>query len=241
MKESDDNHTPGCSAFFVPADIVQAWRRNQRVMELDRPADKQLADKVVSLQQAIERDVEPPTGKQMIVTRRLGAFLTRKKTRNVDDAFTAPSNVATVGKQGEIAMSKDECFLSQIPPSYRLKAKKTHGRVVSERHDVERQWQHLFKGEACERSQSTITPSPRIIRETAQPTHWLWPRGPAYDCGTPTSTVYANPRWTWGSWDNYVPSESSTQYYTDATDDTDDTVTERNVTRDAFPEWEDLA
>ena len=242
MKESDEDHTPGCSAFFVPADIVHAWRRNQRVMELDRPADKQLADKVVSLEQAIERDVEPPTDKQMIVARRLGEFLTSKKTRNVDvdDAFTAPSNMATVGKQGEIAMSKDERFLSQIPPSYRRKAKKLMD-AWSQRGMTWNDSGNIYlKGKLVKGASLTS-----LLHHASSGRRHNPPIGFGHVIRHMAaehlpSTVYANPRWRGGSWDNYVPSESSTQYYTDDTDDTDDTVIERDVTRDAFPEWEDL-
>ena len=57
--------------------------------------------------------------------------------------------------------------------------------MVSERDDV-RQWQHLFKGEACERSQSNVAPTPRIIRETVESTYWLWSCDPVYGCGTST-------------------------------------------------------
>ena len=57
------------------------------------------------------------------------------------------------------------------------------------------------------------------------------------------STVCENPRWRGESWDKYTLSESSTEYYTQDTDDRDDTVTdwkERDVTRGVFPGWQDL-
>lgn len=244
MKESDKDHTPGCSAFFVPADIVHAWRRNQRVLELDRPADKQLADKVVSLEQAIEHDVEPPTDKQIIVARRLGEFLTSKKARNVnvDNAFTAPSNMITVGKnRGEIAMSKEERVLSQIPPSYRRKAKKLMDAWSQRGMTWNDSGSIYLKGKLVEGASL-----PSLLHHASSGRRHSPPTGFGHVIRHMAaehlpSTVYANPRWRGGTWDNYVPSESSTDHYTDATEGTDDTVTERNVTRDVFPEWQDLS
>ena len=119
----DGDHTPTCSAFFVPAEIVHARRRNQKVIDLDRPGDKQLGDKVLSLEQVIERETVPPPDKQMIVARKLGEFLTSKKTRDATSAITPPGNIAAPARS-ETAMGEDECFLSEIPISYRPKAKK---------------------------------------------------------------------------------------------------------------------
>ena len=112
-----------------------------------------------------------------------------------------------------------------------------------ERHDVGRHWQHLFKGEACERSQSNITPTPRIIgrRRNSPIGFGHVTRYMAAEHLPPT--IYANPRRRVESWDKYTPSESSTEYYTQDTDDTDDTVTdwkERDVTWGVFPGWQDL-
>ena len=89
-QEDGDRHTPTCSAFFVPGEIVHAWRRNQKVIDLDRPDDKQVGDKVLSLERAIERDTVPPPDKQMIVARKLGEFLTSKKARDVGSAIAPP-------------------------------------------------------------------------------------------------------------------------------------------------------
>ena len=117
----DGDHTPTCSAFFVPAEIVHAWRRNQKMIDLDRPGDKQLGDKVLSLEQAIERDTVPPPDKQMIVARKLGEFLTSKKTCDGSAITTPASNIIAAPASSETA---DECVLSEIPISYRPKAKK---------------------------------------------------------------------------------------------------------------------
>ena len=89
-QEDGAHHTPACSAFFVPGEVVHAWRRNQKVIDLDRPDDKQVGDKVLSLERAIERDTVPPPDKQMIVARKLGEFLTSKKARDVGRAIAPP-------------------------------------------------------------------------------------------------------------------------------------------------------
>ena len=116
-----DRHTPACSAFFVPGEIVHAWRRNQKVIDLDRPDAKQVGDKVLSLERAIERDTVPPPDKQMIVARKLGEFLTSKKARDVGSAIAPP---VAAPASSETSMSEDERVLSEIPMSYRSKAKK---------------------------------------------------------------------------------------------------------------------
>ena len=239
QKEANEDQTPGCSAFFVPADIVHAWRRNQKVIDLDRPADKQLADKVLSLEQAIERDTVPAPDKQMIVGRKLGEFLTSKKTRDVGSAFTAPSNVATVGKRGETAMSKDERFLSQIPPSYRPKAKilvhagSQRGMTWDDSGNI------YLKGKAVKGA--SLTP---LLHHASFGRR----RNPPTGFGHVTqymaaehlpSMIYANPRWRGELWDKYTPSESSMEYYTQDTDDTE-TEKETDVTQGTFPEWQDL-
>ena len=164
-QEDGDHHTPTCSAFFVPGEVVHAWRRNQKVIDLDRPDDKQVADKVLSLERAIECDTVPPPDKQMIVARKLGEFLTSKKARDVGRAI-APPVAAAPPASSETPMSEDERFLSEIPRVVQVKGQETHARVVSERHDVGRQGQHLFKGETCERRQSSRAPAPRIIWKT---------------------------------------------------------------------------
>ena len=73
-----------CTGYLVPADVVRAWQRNQKVLEIDRPAGKNvIGDKLAELEQAVKRkdddNVIPPSDKQMIVARKLGDFLTSKE------------------------------------------------------------------------------------------------------------------------------------------------------------------
>ena len=189
-KEGNRTQMPGCSAFFVPAYVVHVWRRNQKVIDLDRLADKHLGDKVLNMEKAIEHDTVLPPDKQMIVARKLGEFLTSKKTCDATSAITTPINMAaaaTASKRrwGETAMSEDERFLSEIPPSYRVKAKKLM-HVWSQRHDVGRRRHCLFKGEGSERSQSIAAPAPRIIWEMTRSAYWFRSRDQVYGCRAPT-------------------------------------------------------
>ena len=41
-----------CTGYLVPADVVRAWQRNQKVLEIDRPADKNVGEKLAELEQA---------------------------------------------------------------------------------------------------------------------------------------------------------------------------------------------
>ena len=70
-----------CTGYLVPADVVRAWQRNQKVLEIDRPADKNIGDKFAEVKQIVKHkdDVIPPSDKQMIVARKLGNFLTSKE------------------------------------------------------------------------------------------------------------------------------------------------------------------
>ena len=70
-----------CTGYLVPADVVRAWQRNQKVLEIDRPADKNVGDTLVELEQIVKHkdDVIPPSDKQILVARKLGDFLTSKE------------------------------------------------------------------------------------------------------------------------------------------------------------------
>ena len=64
-----------CTGYLVPADVVRAWQRNQKVLEIDRPADKNIGDKLAEVEQIVKHKdgVIPPSDKQM--ARKLGDFL----------------------------------------------------------------------------------------------------------------------------------------------------------------------
>ena len=212
-QEDGDHHTPTCSAFFVPGEVVHAWRRNQKVIDLDRPDDKQVADKVLSLERAIERDTVPPPDKQMIVARKLGEFLTSKKARDVGRAI-APPVAAAPPASSETPMSEDERFLSEIPVSYRSNAKK-----------LMRAWSQ--KGMTWDaRGNIYLKGKPVRGGSLAELLHHASSgrrRNPPIGFGHVTRymarqqlppTAYANPRWRGEVWDRYTPSDSSTEYYT---------------------------
>lgn len=239
MKGSDEDPPPGCSAFFVPADIVHAWRRNQRVLELDRPADKQLVDKAVSLERAIGRDGVPPTDKQMIVARRLGEFLASKKSRDVDRTFTASDHVATTARAQD--EDDDKRLLSRIPPSYRSKAEKLMGEWSRRGMTWDSSGNVYLKGKHVQGASLTS-----LLHHASSGRRRDPPTGFGHVTRYMTAAhlppkVYANPRWRGGSWDAYPPSDSSTEYYTQDTDD-DSTLTEKGdiARRGAFVDWEDL-
>ena len=243
----DGDHTGTCSAFFVPAEIVHAWRRNQKVIDLNRPGDKQLGDKVLSLEQAIERDTVPSPDKQMIVARKLGEFLTSKKTRDSGSAIaTLASNIIAAPASSETTAGEDERVLSEIPISYRPKAKK-----------LMRAWSQ--KGMTWDAG-GNIYLKGKLVRgaSLAQLLHHASSgrrRNPPIGFGHVTrymasqhlpSTVYANPRWRGEVWDKYTPSDSSTEYYTQG-EWVEDTSMEKEaeqetvVTGRVFPEWVDMA
>ena len=236
-QEDGDRHTPTCSAFFVPAEIVHAWRRNQKVIDLDRPDDKQVGDKVLSLERAIERDTVPPPDKQMIVARKLGEFLTSKKMRDVGSAITPP---VAAPASSETAMSEDERFLSEIPMSYRSKAKKLMHAWSQKGMTWDDGGNIYLKGKAV-RGASLA----QLLHHASSGRR----RNPPIGFGHVTrymasqrlpSTAYANPRWRGVAWDRYTPSDSSTEYYTQGEGEEDtSTVTgsDRDVTGSAFPEW----
>ena len=81
---AEPSNDSACTGYLVPADVVRAWQRNQKLLEIDRPADKNVGDKLAELERVVKRkdddDVIPPSDKQMIVARKLGNFLTSKKT-----------------------------------------------------------------------------------------------------------------------------------------------------------------
>ena len=242
-QEDGDHHTPTCSAFFVPGEVVHAWRRNQKVIDLDRPDDKQVADKVLSLERAIERDTVPPPDKQMIVARKLGEFLTSKKARDVGRAI-APPVAAAPPASSETPMSEDERFLSEIPVSYRSKAKK-----------LMRAWSQ--KGMTWDaRGNIYLKGKPVRGGSLAELLHHASSgrrRNPPIGFGHVTRymarqqlppTAYANPRWRGEVWDRYTPSDSSTEYYTQGEGEEEDTSTvsesDLDVAGSAFPEWKDI-
>ena len=117
-----------CTGYLVPADVVRAWQRNQKVLEIDRPADKNVGDKLTKLDQAVKRkdgdDVIPPSDKQMIVARKLGDFLTSKKTRGIDNATVSLEGLPTSIGQTDTTQTPGERMLANIPVTYIRRARK---------------------------------------------------------------------------------------------------------------------
>ena len=179
----------------------------------------------------------PPPDKQMIVARKLGEFLTSKKMRDGGSAITTPaSNIIAAPASNETA---DECVLSEIPISYRPKAKK-----------LMRAWSQ--KGMTWDDDGGNIYLKGKVVRRAslAQLLHHASSgrrRNPPTGFGHVTrymagqrlpSTVYANPRWRGEVWDKYTPSDSSTEYYTQGEWE-EDTSTEKEAEQETgrvFPE-----
>ena len=117
-----------CTGYLVPADVVRAWQRNQKVLEIDRPADKNVGDKLAELEQAVKRkdgdDVIPPSDKQMIVAHKLGDFLTSKKTRGIDYAAVSREGLPTSAGQTDTTQTPEERMLANIPVTYIQRARK---------------------------------------------------------------------------------------------------------------------
>ena len=111
-----------CTGYLVPADVVRAWQRNQKVLEIDRPADKNVGDKLAELEQAVKRkdgdDVIPPSDEQMIVARKLGDFLTSKKTRGINNATVSCEGLPTSTGQTDTTQTPEERMLANIPVTY---------------------------------------------------------------------------------------------------------------------------
>ena len=117
-----------CTGYLVPADVVRAWQRNQKLLEIDRPADKNVGDKLAELERVVKRkdddDVIPPSDKQMIVARKLGDFLTSKKTRGIDNAVVSREGLPTSAGQTDTTQMPEERMLANIPVTYIRKARK---------------------------------------------------------------------------------------------------------------------
>lgn len=118
---------PACTGYLVPADIVRAWQRNQKLLEIDRPADKDVGEKLVELEQAVKRseDAIPPSDKQILVARKLGDFLTSKKTRRADNAVVSRKGLPSSSTgQMDSAQASEEGMLASVPASYIPRARK---------------------------------------------------------------------------------------------------------------------
>ena len=117
-----------CTGYLVPADVVRAWQRNQKVLEIDRPADKNVGEKLTELEQAVKRkdgdDVIPASEKQMIVARKLGNFLTSKKTRGIDNVAVSHEGLPTSAGQPDTTQTIEERMLANIPDTYTRRARK---------------------------------------------------------------------------------------------------------------------
>ena len=117
-----------CTGYLVPADVVRAWQRNQKLLEIGRPADKNIGDKLAELEQVVKRkdddDVIPPSDKQMIVARKLGNFLTSKKTRGIDNAVVSREGLPTSAGQTDTTQMSEERMLANILVTYIRKARK---------------------------------------------------------------------------------------------------------------------
>ena len=178
-----------------------------------------------------------------ILVQRTNQILTSKKTRDVARAFTAPSNMATASKRqwGETAMSKGECFLSEIPPSYRPKAKKLMHAWSQRGMTWDNGGNIYLKGKAVKGA----IPRP-LLHHTSSGRRRNLPTGFGHVTQYMTakhlpSTVYTNPRWRGELWYNYTPSESSTECNTqDKWKEDTETEKETDITRGTFPEWQDL-
>lgn len=232
--------TSACSAFFVPADVVHAWRRNQKVEELDRPADKQLTTQLLDMEKALERNTLPPPDKQRLVARKLGNFLTSKKTRDVSNAIAPTAGVSEATASGAVsgAVSKDERLLAEVPMSYRGKAKK----LMRAWHERGMTWDRVgrvyLKGKPVKgASLVQLLHHASSGRRGAPPTGYGRVRSHMADEFLPP-TAYANPRWRVGQGDNYNSSESTTEYYTQSEGEGEK---ETNITRGSFPEWQHLS
>ena len=125
VEPSNDSTCPG---YLVPADVVRAWQRNQKVLEIDRPADKNVGEKLTELEQAVKRkdgdDVIPASDKQMIVARKLGNFLTSKKTRGIDNVAVSREGLPTSAGQPDTTQTPEERMLANIPGTYTRRARK---------------------------------------------------------------------------------------------------------------------
>ena len=123
---AESSNDSACTGYLVPADVVRAWQRNQKLLEIDRPADKNVGDKLTELEQVVRRkdDVIPPSDKQMIVAHKLGDFLTSKKTRGIDNAVVSREGLPTSAGQTDTTQTSEERMLANIPVTYIRKARK---------------------------------------------------------------------------------------------------------------------
>lgn len=119
---ADPSVNPACSGYLVPADIVRAWQRNQKLLEIDRSADKHVGDKLIELDHAVKhKDNVAPSDKQRIVGRKLGDFLLVKKMRGIDNASVSlPSSAG----QANATQTVEERTLANIPITYKQRARK---------------------------------------------------------------------------------------------------------------------
>ena len=115
-----------CTGYLVPADIVHAWQHNQKLLEIDRPADKNVGDMLVELEQVVKHkdDVIPLSDKQMLEARKLGDFLTSKKTRGVNNVVVSHAGLPPSTEQTDSTQMSEEKTLASIPGSYIPKARK---------------------------------------------------------------------------------------------------------------------
>ena len=66
----------------------------------------------------------PPSDKQMIVARKLGDFLTSKKTRGIDNAVVSREGLPTSAGQPDTTQTPEERMLANILATYMWKARK---------------------------------------------------------------------------------------------------------------------
>ena len=110
-----------CTGYLVPADLVRAWQCNQKLLEIDRPVDKNVGDNLAELERVVkckDDDVITPSDKQMIVAGKLGDFLTSKKTRGIDNAVVSRDGLPTSAGQTDTTQTPEERMLASIPVTY---------------------------------------------------------------------------------------------------------------------------
>lgn len=117
-----------CTHYLVPHDVLQNWRENSALSSVDRPLDKNLAKRILDLENTVkEGEGEEGEGVRALndrVLRRLGEFLNYKKLRdNIRPTPTAQTAPPPPVSPSSDVYSEDK-VLASVPASYRTKAKK---------------------------------------------------------------------------------------------------------------------
>ena len=212
-----------CSGYLVPADIVHAWHRNQRLLDLDRPADKQLGDRLAQLERAIKRDAIPAPDKQVTVAQELGKFLTSKKARAADAtaAATRPLVASSSGRSTRVDEVRERA-LTGVPASYKRKGENIVKSWAEKGMTWDEEGNIYLKGKRVEGA--TLGP---LLRHAASRQRRRPPAGYGHVTRYMREklldpAVYGNPLWRSSYWDpDESESGSSTVYYYSPGDETD--------------------